>query len=337
MKDSKNNLLTQKIQKTIFSYQMFETGERVLVAVSGGPDSVALLRALCVLNVRYCLDIAVAHLDHGLRKNSKLDLEFVRGLAQSLNLPFYSGVIDWKKEKRIGSLEDDLRRRRYDFLFGVAKKIRAKKIVLGHTKDDQAETALMRVIRGSGLYGLSAILPKRSVANFDIVRPLIETERKDVLFFLKKIKMRFRIDESNLDEKFFRNKIRKKLLPYLLKEYNPNIKETLSSLVLLVGADYSYLQSQADDFLSMYLDSGAGVFKISLQALSKIDIALKRLVLRRVLEKVLKESAHQGAQPWTFRHSREIEDLILHRPYGSRVHLPYGVTVLKKRNKLLIY
>jgi len=337
MKELTNNLLIQKIQKTISSYRMFETGERVLVAVSGGPDSVALLHALCALNVRYCLDICVAHLDHGLRKNSKLDVKFVRDLTISLGLPFISGVIDWKKRKRVGSLEDDLRRRRYDFLFNAAKKINAKKIVLGHTKDDQAETALMRVIRGSGLYGLSAILPKRPVGSFEIVRPLIETERKDILLFLRRSKMRFRIDESNFDEKFFRNKIRKRLLPLLLKEYNPNIKDTLSNLALLVGADYSYLQSQADDFLSKHLNDRDGVFEISLNALSKIDIALERLVLRSVLERILMKAAHQGAQPWTFKHSREIEDLIDHRPSGSKVHLPYSVTVLKKRNMLVIY
>ena len=214
----------------------------------------------------------------------------------------------------------------------MAKKIHAKKIILGHTKDDQAETTLMRVVRGSGLYGLSAILPKRSMDGVEIVRPLIEVSRCEILTFLKKNKIEPRTDETNFDEKFLRNKFRKKLLPLLEKEYNPNIKETLLSLSLLVGADYRYLQTQANKFLKRSLKRRKGIWVISISSFNKLDIALQRLAIRSVLERI-----HGNLRHWSFRHWKEIEDLITFRPLGSEVHLPFGITISKIKGYLHIF
>jgi len=310
---------------------MFEPGERVVVGVSGGPDSVALLHVLSELNIRLCLKIGVAHLDHNLRSSSAKDMLFVKKQAEEMRLPFYAGRIDWKKEKAFGSIEERLRNRRYDFFFKVCRKFKVKKIVLGHTRDDQAETVLMRILRGSGLYGLSAILPSRTIGPIEVVRPLIEVTKKEVFGFLKENNVPYRLDETNSDERFMRNKIRHGLLPLLERDYNPNIKEVLSSLALLIGADYAYLRSQARDFLKKGVRYSKEACRVDLEALKKLDVSLQRFVLRSALE-----SLQGDLHKLTFRHWQEMEDLIFSRPAGSQVHLPGRMVILKTRNILLL-
>ena len=322
-----------QVKKTIQQYRMFDSGEKVVAAVSGGPDSVALLCILKELNIKLCLDIGVAHLDHGLRSDSAKDLVFVRKLAQEMHFPFFSRVLSWKKIGRRGSLEDQLRRLRYDFFFDVCRKIGAKKIALGHTRDDQAETVIMRILRGSGLYGLSAILPVRRQGALEIVRPMIEVSRKEVLDYLGRNNFSFRVDSTNLEDKFLRNKVRNKLLPLLEKEYNPNIKEGLSNLALIVGADYAYLAGVSETLLKKKLIcQGRRSCSLALSFLKEMDISLRRVSLRRIIESLCGD-----LRRLSFRHWQEIEDLIFKRPQGSQVHLPQGIALTKAKNRLHIF
>ena len=324
--------MIQKIKKTIHHYAMFEPSEKVIVAVSGGPDSVALLHILKELEFEFCLELGVAHLDHGLRRGSSGDLVFVKNLAQKLNLPFFSRRLDWRKIKKQGSLEDQLKNLRYDFLFDTCKKFQAKKMVLGHTRDDQAETVLMRILRGSGLYGLSSILPRRLCGPFEIVRPLIEVSRKEIMDYLKRNGYRYRVDSSNLENIFLRNKIRNNLLPLFEKDYNPNIKEVLSNLALTVGADYAYLSKGSEVFLNKNLKKSHGKYSLPLSALKRLDISLRRLSLRKILEFLCGDLRRIGFQHW-----QEVEDLIFYRPRESQVHLPHGLNIAKTKNRLTIF
>lgn len=324
--------MQQQVLKTIRRYEMFKAGERVIVAVSGGPDSIALLHVLNQLNMQLCLKLFVAHLDHNLRKDSARDYAFVKKLTGSLRIPFYGRVLDWKKIKKEGSLEECLRRYRYDFLCEAAGKAGATKIALGHTQDDQAETVLMRMLRGSGLYGLCAILPKRRLGAYEIVRPLIEVSRSEVMDYLREKNIPYRIDKTNLKDDFMRNKIRNKLLPMLEKEYNPNIKEVFSNFALTVGADYGYLNSEVDGFFKKSLKKTGRGFSIDLSALKKIDISIRRLALRRAIE------ALQGdLRRISFTHWQELEDLVYLRPAQAEVHLPFDITVSKTRSCLNIF
>lgn len=324
--------MIQQVVKTIQRYKMFEPGERVVVAVSGGPDSMALLHILKQLNMQLCLNLAVAHVDHRLRKDSASDLRFVRNAARSLEIPFYSRTLNWKKIKKRGSLEDFLRKLRYDFLFGVAKKIRATKIAVGHIQDDQAETVLMRILRGSGLQGLSAILPKRKVGAYDMVRPLIEVSRKEIMDYLEKNKIPYRIDHTNFQDDFLRNEVRHHLMPILEQSYNPNIKEVLSNLALTVGADYAYILSSTEAFLKKQLKPISKGYALQLAVFEKLDVALRRLVLRHVIELL-----NGDLRKTTFQHWQEVEDLLDHRPVGAQVHLPFDVTVSKTKSYLNIF
>ena len=214
---------------------MFTKGDRVLVGVSGGPDSIALLLALHGLKSELGLKLFVASLNHMFRKDAEKDIRFVKKMAAKLKVPLFTENIDIPKQHKVdgGSKEDLARTVRYDFFLKAAKKFRANKIALGHTRDDQAETVLMRLIYGAGITGLSGIPATRKFNKYLIVRPFIETARSDINLYLKEKKVEAKIDVTNSDNAYKRNKIRSQLIPLLEREYNPNIKEALARTCLL--------------------------------------------------------------------------------------------------------
>jgi len=287
---------------------------------------VALFYLLNSLKKEFKLTLHIAHLDHMLRNDSYRDAEFVKKLAEKFRLPLALAQINVKELSRKGSLEEIARNARLGFLFKVAKEIKADKIALGHHLDDQAETVLMRILRGSGLYGLAGISPKRNIAGYQIIRPLIETRRKEVEAFLKQHKIKSRLDSSNLEDLYLRNRVRNRLLPLLEKGYNKNIKEVLSNMAENVGYDYDYLIHAAHIAMKRLGP------KVNLKKLLKLHPAIQRLVLR------LNISRLQGdTRRITFQHIREIEDLILNRPVSSIVDLPKGVSVVKRKKQLYFY
>jgi len=319
-------MVLDKVRKTIKRYNLIDNGNKIIVGVSGGPDSVALLYLLNSLKKELKISLHVAHLDHTLRKDSCKDREFVERLAQKLKLPVTVAKINIKELAKAGSLEEIARNARLGFLFKAAQDIKADKIALGHNLDDQAETVLMRIIRGAGLYGLSGILPKRNIAGYQIIRPLLEVKRREIETFLKRKKIRPRIDISNLEDIYFRNKIRNRLLPLLEKEYNKNIKEVLSNMAQSLGYDYDYLMGVAKRTLK------SSKTKFNLKLLIRLHPAISRLVLRMSIARVKGDTRRI-----TFAHIKELEDLIFNRPVNSIVDLPKGVSVVKKKNHLSFY
>ncbi|MBU4143171.1 tRNA lysidine(34) synthetase TilS, partial [Patescibacteria group bacterium] len=173
-------MLADKVKDTVKRYCLISPKDRIVVGVSGGPDSVALLHILNSLRYELKIGLHIAHLDHMLRKDSGKDREFVEALAAKMKLPLTVARINVAALAGKGSPEEIARNARLGFFFRVAREIKAHKIALAHNFDDQAETVLMRILRGSGLYGLSGILPKRDIAGFIIIRPLIETRRSDI-------------------------------------------------------------------------------------------------------------------------------------------------------------
>ena len=186
----------QKVKRTISRHQMIPEGDSVIVAVSGGPDSVCLLHILHELKIELHIHLVVAHFDHGLRPaEDESETAFVRGLAESLDLPFETAKGHLLAKKTRGSREEVARNARYAFLERVRKKHKAQKIALGHNLNDQAETILMRLLRGSGPSGLTGIPPCRDGS---IIRPLIEIERTEIGNYLKAKKLTSVTDSSNL-------------------------------------------------------------------------------------------------------------------------------------------
>lgn len=320
-------LVLEKVRNTIKRYNLIAAQDRIVVGVSGGPDSVALLYLLKDLKKQLNINLHIAHLDHMLRNDSYKDREFVERLAGKLEIPITTAQINVAQlTKNGGSPEEIARNARLGFLFRVAKNIKAEKIALGHNLDDQAETVLMRILRGAGLYGLSGISPKREIAGYEIIRPLIEVRRKEIEAFLKRKKIRPRVDRTNFEDIYFRNKLRNRLIPLLERECNKNIKEVLSNMAHTVGDDYDYLSRIANKFATK---SGA---RIDLTKLLKLHPAIQRLILRAMIVKIKGDTRRI-----TFQHIRELEDLALNRPTGSIVDLPKGVSVLKNRKSLSFY
>jgi len=318
--------MLDKVKDTIKKYQLIDKGDKIVIGVSGGPDSVALLYLLNGLKKELRLKLHIAHLDHMLRNNSYKDAEFVERLAEKLKIPVTTAQIKVRALAKKGSLEEIARNARLGFLFKVAKDIKARKIALGHNLDDQAETVLMRILRGTGLYGLSGILPKRRISGFQIIRPLIEVKRSEIEAYLRKKKIKPRIDTSNLEDIYLRNKIRNRLIPLLEKHYNRRIKEILCHMAECVGFDYDYLNLAAKRVTREHQQN------LSLKKLKQLHPAILRVALRKSVAAIKGDM-----RSLTFKHIREIEDLLFNRPVNSVVDLPKGISVVKKKNHLFFY
>jgi len=336
-------MILEKAKNTIKRYRLIDKNDKVVVGVSGGPDSVALLYLLNSLSKELRISLHIAHLDHMLRRDSYKDKIFVEKLAQRLKIPITTAQINVKELTNKGSLEEIARNARLGFLFRVAKDTGAHKIALGHNLDDQAETVLMRILRGTGLSGLSGILPKRDIADLQIIRPLIEVRRRDIEVFLKRKKIRPRLDASNLEDIYFRNRIRNKLLPLLEKEYNQNIRRILSNMAESVGCDYDYLNRLAHQTMKrmdakingstlLTINAQARSRSINLKKFLKLHPAIQKMLLRLAISRVKGDTRRI-----TFQHIKELEDLVLNRPVNSVVDLPKGVSVIKRKKCLSFY
>ena len=315
-----------KFIETINSYSLIQKGDKVLVAVSGGPDSLALLLKLFSLKSKLGLTLHIVHLDHGLRKDSSRDAFFVKRWGQKLNLPVTIKQLAYQQIKIKGSLEEFFREERLKFFIQTARTIKADKIALGHNLNDQAETVLMRLLRGTGLSGLSGISAKREIRGVVFIRPLLETTRRQIDKFLKNKGVKPRIDSTNQEDIFLRNKIRHHLIPLLKDEYNINILKVLANLAQSVSYDYEYLDQVAKRSLK------GNPLRLNLKKIMKLHPAIMRLKLRQSI------SCVQGdTRRISFQHIKELEDLIFVRPSGSIVDLPKGVCVQKSRNTLLFF
>ena len=241
--------LFNKIEKTIKKYQMIKKGEKIIAAVSGGMDSVFLLHFLYHIKDKYGLSIIVAHLNHGIRGDeAKRDADFVEKLAKDFSLPFiyeFQDVPKFKKEHSL-CMEEAARILRYRFLDSLRIKIKADKIALGHNLNDKVETIFINIIRGSAAAGIASIKP---VLNNIYIRPLIETKREDIEKFITENNIPFVTDSTNLKDDYLRNHIRKHLIPFIEKNYNLKIKESLAKLSYLITLDDDFLNKLTNELL----------------------------------------------------------------------------------------
>jgi tRNA(Ile)-lysidine synthase len=248
--------------------KLLTLGEALLVGVSGGPDSVALLDALVKSGWRP----HVCHLNHQLRgADSDADAEFVRLLASQYEL---SSTIESCK---VASDEDSARRARQEFFACVAERTGIQKLALAHTADDQVETFLLRLLRGTGVPGLIGIWPERQFGTLRVVRPLLKVRRVEVLEYLSAKGLKFREDSSNANTKFTRNRIRHELLPLLEREYNPSIRDVLlNTAEILRDEDFYLLHHVAQRFFMAICQNDA----VNVKALANCPVAIQRRVLR---------------------------------------------------------
>ena len=264
--------------------RLFETGGRVLVAVSGGADSLCLLGCLQAIRPALGIEITVAHVHHGLRaQDADRDESFVAAFAGTLGLPFSAEHIDVPAGRRPGeSTEAAARRLRYGALRRLAARAGAGSIAVGHTLDDRAETVLINLIRGSGIDGLSAMRPREG----DVVRPLLAMSRRQVEDYDVARGYTPQLDVTNLDPVYRRNAVRGSLLP-LLAQYNPRIRETLARSAQTLALDSDYLEQEARRALAAArLPSEEGVLSLDRRAVAALHPGLRAHVLRCAVEEI---------------------------------------------------
>lgn len=272
--------MIEQVLHTIEKYKLLESGDKVLVAVSGGPDSVCLLWILNEISSRYSLKLRIAHLNHGLRKEATKDAAFVKNMAQELGIPCTTRKKDVKRYAKTHklSLEEGAREVRYKFLEAVAAKFGMAKIATGHTASDEVETLVLRLARGTGLKGLSLIPPKRD----KIIRPLIEIERREILEFLKSQNIAYRIDISNFDLSFPRNFVRHKIVP-LLNKLAPDFSRKVLRMREALSYDDATLEQMTDNVFQNSVKLKGTSNNINLQEFSQYAPSIKRRLVRKIV------------------------------------------------------
>lgn len=344
----KNEVFIKKFKQTIACYDLLkippqaglEKGDKVLVAVSGGPDSVALLYALLEIKDELDLDLCVAHLNHKLRgRESDEDQRFVKNLASELNLKFFSKSVDVKKEakKEKLSLEEAARLLRYRYLEDLTNRIKADKIAIGHQADDQAETFLMRLLRGAGGAGLSGIPPKRG----KIIRPLIEIKREEIEKFLKERGQSYRTDSSNLLPNYFRNKVRLLLLPQIKKKFNPKIVDVLNRASNIISLQQQYIEKNCEEILPLLCKiKKKDKIVLDLKRFIDYDICLKRETIRLCVRELVGDgfaSFTTSSTELSFDSIERTLNLIQKQKSGRKVRLTRSIWAEVSSENLAIY
>ena len=320
--------LLARVHQTIAAQQLLPARARVVLAVSGGADSIVLLHLFTLLRPERHLTLHVAHLDHGLREASRQDAAFVQRVAAQWKVPATLERRDIRARcaQEGWSLEDGARRLRYEFLLEVAHRQSATHLATAHTADDQAETVLMRVLRGTGLLGLGAIPVKRQLQDVWVIRPLLQVWRWEIDAHLARLKLTPRHDATNADPAFLRNRIRHQLLPLLERDYNPNIKGALTQLAEQSRCDYAYLQQAAGRQWKRTVKSRRSAeLAIPVHAFLRQPKALQRQLVRHT---VLGLRGRLDA--FEFRHWVEIERLFRERSVGTRLDLPGGIVLCRE-------
>ncbi|MEQ1945753.1 MAG: tRNA lysidine(34) synthetase TilS [Bryobacteraceae bacterium] len=301
------------VRKNITRYNMLAPGTRVAVAVSGGPDSVCLLHVLAAIAPELGLTLSVAHFNHKLRgEDSELDERFVAQLAEKLAVPFHCDSADLKQHS--GNLEQAARRARRAFFARLIKEGLIDKVALGHTRDDQAETVLFRLLRGSGLTGLAGILP---VTADGVIRPLIGITRKDVLEYLTSQGIRWREDASNLEPRFARNRIRHSLLPQLSKDWNPNLSESLAHLADLAYEEERVWADIVNRAAAESFEQRVGGVEFTCESVLRFPKALRRRLIRRAIA-----DTRGDLRRIEYEHVEVVLELLKRKSGGGRRRLP---------------
>lgn len=276
------------------------SSQNVLVAVSGGADSVALLRGLEALRPEINLRLIVAHFNHKIRgEAADNDENWVADLSEKLEIPCYIGVAQTEPESTIS--EENARDQRYQFLIETAQKTGARFVVLAHHADDQAETVLHHILRGTGISGLRGIPRSRQlVEGVTLIRPMLDIRRAEIIDYLHEISQEFRIDHTNSESQFTRNRIRNELLPSLRKDFNPQFETALLRLSQQAG-EYQQLVDSIVDGLesSVFVDRQENICRINMDALEYQPLLIIRSCFVRLWTLQNWPRKSMGNHEWT--------------------------------------
>ncbi len=297
--------------------KLFSPGDGLVIACSGGVDSVALTDLIQRLSSAWKLRLCIAHFEHGIRgRESAEDAEFVKRMAEYRQLPFRmerSDVPGYAAVHHL-SLETAARELRYAFLRNLCRELEYDGILLAHHGDDQAETVLMRFLRGAGMEGLSAMSYKQD----ELIRPLLSCRKRELEVYCRERCLRFREDRTNLIPDAMRNRVRLELLPFLREQYNPSLDEVLCHLADMAGEEQEFLQKEAEKLLPRLIRNEA-LPELSGKVFAGLHPAMQRIVLRLYLRQVFGDILDLG-----YQHCEAVRRLITEGKTGRRLTLPKG-------------
>ncbi len=319
--------IEQKVIKFADNYKLLQNGEKILIALSGGPDSIFALYFFKKFSKRFGITLAAAHLNHMLRgKQAEKDEEFCKRTCADIGIEYYSEKYDvagFAKQNKI-SVEEAARKVRYDFLLRIAKNYRFDKIVTAHTMDDNAETVLMNLIKGTGLQGIAGIPVQRN----NIIRPVLALTKDEIVSYLENYKIEYRVDKSNKDLKYERNFIRHKILPLIKKNLNPSVEQNIFNTSLVFKKASDSLRKLKDEFLVKFVRFGKDYVVIELSGLQAENESLLGEVLKDIVVNHFKKE-------FEFKDYIKVESL-LEKPVGRKVILTSNLEALKDREKIYI-
>lgn len=331
--------LQQKVAEFIKKHRLILPEERLVVAVSGGPDSVCLLHILLQLQKKLAVKLYVAHLNHKLRgPESDADAAYVADLARKFSVPAIIETVDvaaYHKKKRGGSLEESARELRYAFLARAAKSVGASKVAVGHTRDDNVETVVLHLLRGTGTGGLRGLVPSstlqldKDTPPITIIRPLLELSRNETAAYCQEHKLSPRTDSSNFSLQPLRNRVRMELLP-LLRTYNPNVDNALLRLAAIAADDTNFLEAQVNALWNGLAEEKNGIIYLDTARLVSLPPALQRQIFRKAVERLkgnLKDIEADHIEAMVY---------FLKKPAGKRLNLPQGLSLFSEYGHLVL-
>jgi len=278
--------MLQKVRKYIEQHNMIQPGDKVIVGLSGGADSVALLHVLKELQDSLQFQLYAAHVNHGLRgRDADQDAEFARDLCNKWSVPFYLKEADVRSlAKSLNQTEEEAGRLvRYGFFNEILEKVNGNKIATAHHRNDQAETILHNIIRGTGMQGLAGIKPVRDGI---VIHPLLDVSRREIEDYIKENNLSYRVDASNQDSSYTRNRIRNHLLPDLARDYNPEIVDSLARLGDIIREEDSFLTEFCYNLYTEMVSFGSNQVELDLRKFNQCHSALKRRLVRMAVSDV---------------------------------------------------
>lgn len=314
--------------------RLFTNGESVILACSGGPDSVALLDIISQISPILNLKVTVAYFNHCLRPlESEREKEYVRYLSRGYGFNFVTGRGDVRKlaRKENISIQEAARKLRYNFLFELGRKLNIQKVALGHHRDDSVETILLSFLKGSGLKGISGIEAARERRGFFLIRPLIDFSKDEIISYLSRKRLRPCYDSSNLKKTYLRNRLRLRILPALRKEINPRVDDAILRLGEIYSRENEYLDEVVSKNIKKVIRGKGGRVSIDKKKFSGYPVALERRFLREVLGVlgIIGEGSN-------YRQIENLRNFILSSQSGRKLNLAGGVVAISRYNSVCI-
>lgn len=323
-------MIFNKFVETIDKHNMISDGDKIIVALSGGPDSVCLIHLLNRLKESRNLEIYAAHLNHQIRGiEAQMDAMYVSELCNKLNIPVFIKSVDVPAycEKNGLSLEEGARKVRYEMLYEIKRRTGSNKIAVGHNMNDQAETVIMRIMRGTGLQGLRGI---EYVREDGIIRPILDIERKDIEEYCTKNELDPKIDKTNLESIYTRNRIRLELIPYMKEHFNGNVIESIVRLSNSMKSDGDYIDSESMKAYKEVCTIDENSVEINIDKFLELHEAIKNRVIRFSIRDVLGDTNFVDQ-----KHIEEVIQFIRTSKNGKVINLPRGVFVYRKLDTIL--